>query len=1107
MRVLVFPSNDSSEKVVECLLGWSRSGLLEPFAWCYASAGEVPATETRVSKVEAGEVRELLLGAALQDAGRSKDELIAFYPATPDEGFDVGFTEAALAHVDLLARTIAHDAKRPARCTMVIAPSQIGQPVPPDLLSQGFAANVYVAPEDRAEPRDPNRLLGNEEVFPLHVAHAVASVGDLWDEPHSSRTPVLDVLADRQPHNQLAVQVIRCYSRGIDFGYLSDQVAAGIFYGEGGWPNPDQNRFDRIDEPGRIVPHVVDDYMRAFGKELGLSEFKPLKLDDPPQLGLLEAFLLLVNLIVHRIRRKPFEIVRQRIDSFHNGAAGWIEQQAGPDSGIRVKRRGGPQGQEVDPDDLDAALEKPLIVPDGPVAEAWRALRRLALGLVDGSDLPEGVEQVRLVNGKGQRALITEPAALAPNPETDPPPVSEHGGPICDPLHLDPALVGRSSSQAPSEALAEWSQPHSSSLLWRVGYRIGSALLAAQAEAQVGGSTQRQKPEEEDEPDEPPATERRRLRRRLRKVAVFASSVAVVAVAVAFSRLPIAGAAAAFAVVAAGWFWTLANAARHWFHADDAITRQEAEEQLSRLNAALKRSLRMGDEIRLGRRYREFLDWAEMLGWLLHKPWVGDPLDHVALSPPIDPGTLPAAFSVGIADVSELSLDRLSAAAGSGVFGLGWLSRLYEKTEFREMIELEVRRGLSTEEAEVERKDPAQDLTEEREGPRSRLLDAVRHGRHRSLRESELANGVLDYLGERTPDQVCDRVAVLPTADRATLGEEINALPPPLAGFQPPATFARLVEELSPAVVRIECEARHRDFGGTGVIVDKAGLVATSHEVVEGAGSIAVITSEGHRFEAELRASDAESSLALISFESDEPAALLLPEQASVFQGDPIIGIGRPFAEKEQPTPTWGLVTAPERQVEMVGAPATPVFQVAYHRAEGPPGAPVFDLEGALLGIQATKAVTGAREIRSQRTSNVVPAARIRKLMEGGGEAGASRQRPRRRADRPREILRPSTFVEDLTHVDPPPALLIHHWKDAQKRNEAKETIPSRGEAASGAESFASLAGRVTFLAPLRVLVHRVDLVAPVNVKDLVSFPDAESQEHGPEEKVGTEFA
>jgi len=1058
--------------------------------------------------VEAGESRELLLGAALQGSDASADELIAFYPATPGEGFEPDFAATAIGYVELLSQTIAHDATRPARCTMVVAPSQIGQPVPPALLSQSFASNVYIAPEDRAEPRDPNRLLGNEEVFPMHAAHAIATVADLWNEPDAERQPVVEVLAKRQPHNQLAIQVVRCYSRVIDFGYLPDHVSAGIFYSEGGWPNPNPEALDRIDDPESIVPFVVGDYMKAFGQELGLSEFEPQRLRDPEPLGLFEAFRLLVNLIVLRLRRKPFEIVRQRIDSIHNAAADWVEKQAGPDSGIRVKRRGESKGGEAV--ELEEVLEKPLVVPDGPVAEAWSALRRLVLGLVDGSDLPQGIDQVRLVNGRGQRALVTDPAALAPDPDSEPPPLSGREGPICDPLDLDPTLVAQGPNGPASEALTEWSQPHSSSLLWRVGARIGGALLAAKREAEAPAAPEPDdEAEEKEEGEEPTAPEQRRLlRKRLRKTLSLTSFAAFLVAAIAVGQLSPIGIAVALVATGVLWFLALASAARRWLLADEAISRREDEEKLARLNASLKRSLRMGDAIRLERRYREYLDWAEMLGWLVHKPWVGDPLDRVSLSPPIDHGTLPAAFGVGVAEISALGLERLSAAAGSGVFGPGWLAGLYEATERLEMTEIGIRRGLPAAEAEVERPDPAADIGRDREGPRRRLLDAIRRGKHRSLNGSELGEEVLRYLGDLAPDRVCERVAVLPTADKATVGEEIDALPPPLAGFQPPASLPGLVADLAPSVVRIECSAKHRDFGGSGAIVG-AGLVATALEVVEGATSIAVTTADGERHEAELKATVSDAKLALVSFEGGAEAAVLpLPDAEAAFQGDAVIGVGRPFADHEEPTATWGFVTASERQLAIPGVPAVPVFQVAYHRAEGAGGAPAFNLEGELLGVHCTAPGAEPSDLRSQRISNVVPVAEVRRLVEGGGEPADRSRRPARarRVER-QEVITPAAFVEGLTHVDPPPALLPHHWKDAQKKNEAKETIPSVEEAAAGTDSFSSLAGRVAFLVPLRILVHRVDLVAPVNVRDLKSFPEAEGPDQGPEEKVGSTFA
>ncbi|HEV2727720.1 MAG TPA: serine protease, partial [Solirubrobacterales bacterium] len=627
------------------------------------------------------------------------------------------------------------------------------------------------------------------------------------------------------------------------------------------------------------------------------------------------------------------------------------------------------------------------------------------------------------------------------------------------------------------------------------------------SEAEAPAAPEPSEGDDSEEPEEPAGPEQRRLlRKRLRKTLLGASFIALLAAAIAVGQLSPLGIAIALLVVGVLWFLALAGAARRWFLADEEISRREDEEKVARLNASLKRSLRMGDVIRLKRRYREYLDWAEILGWLVHKPWVGDPLDQVDLSPPIDHGTLPAAFGVGVAEVSSHGLERLAAAAGSGVFGPGWLVGLYETTERLEMTEMGVRRGLPSEEAEVSRPDPAADIGKDREGPRGRLLDAIRRGKHRSLNGSELGNEVLRYLGDLGPDRVCERVAVLPTADGATQGEEIDALPPPLAGFQPPVNLPGLVADLAPAVVRIESQAKHRDFGGSGVIVG-AGLVATAQGVVGGASSIAVVTPGGERYEAELKAVSADSKLALVSFEgSVEAAPVQLPETAEVFQGDPVISIGRPFAEQEEPTIPWGFVTASERQLAAPGHPSVPVFQAAYHRAEGANGAPVFSLDGELLGVHCSLAEEGSSDLRSQRISNVVPVAEVGRLIaQGGGSAEIRRASGRvRRAER-QAVITPSAFIEELTHVDPPPALLSHHWKDAEKKNETKETIPSLGEAATGSDSFSSLVGRLSFLAPLRILVHRVDLVAPVNVRDLRSFPDGEDSDQSPVEQVASE--
>ncbi len=1105
MRVLLTPDNRSSAQVLTCLLGWSRCGLLEPFAWQSVSEASAIQTTMRVSRIEAGETRHLLLGAALQGADGSEDELVAFHPATESEGFSAAFADTANAFLHLLSQILAHDSSRPARCTMVVAPSQIGQDVPSGIFSQAFASNVYVAPEDRAEPRDPNRLLGNEEVFPLHAAHAIATVAGIWAEPAGGDPGVIDVLAKRQPHNQLATQVIRCFTRGIDFGYLPDHVAAGIFQGEGGWPNPDPARFDRVEDATAVVPYLVDDFFRRFESELGLSKFKPQVLGDPEPLGLLEAFRLLIRLVTRRLRRKPFEIVQRRVHAIHDAAADWVERQAGPDSGIRVKRWGAGPASTSEGLALDEVLEKPLVVPDGPVAEAWTALRRLAVGLVDGSDLPDGIDQARLVDGRGQRALITNPALISPDPEGDPPPVEEFADrPICDPRRLDPSLgAAHSADEEATEGLAEWCGRHRVALLWGVGTRIAQALLIAQQEAKAPAEGES---ESEDEDDAGSAVEERRtLRKRLRRSLIGSTVLAALAALFAGSRLTLVGVGLSLLAIGFLWFLALASAARRLFMADEQISRREDERELAKINAAMKRSLRMGDEIRLARRYREYLAWAEILGWLVHRPWVGDPLDRVTLLPSIDYSSLPAAFTAGVAEVPGVNIERLSAATGSGVFSPGWLADVYERSEQLEMQELSLRRALPPEDAQLQDLDPAADTGQDREGPRTRLLEAVRSGRYRSLVGSDLGASVLRHIGGIRLDDVADRVAVLPAADGAIVGETRDALPPPLAGFQPPTALPRLVEELSPAVVRIDCE-EGREEGGSGVLVGD-GLVATCSDLAECADSLVVLTAAGMRCEAEVRSLDAESGLALLALGPDfEEGAAPLAGPDSLQPGDPLATIARPHRDSERPAVEWGLVTecgdnAASPDSEEGGTPIGATFDGRQASA----GAPLFNLDGKLVGLQLPPTSGERQEIAGQRLARAASVAAIRRLLAGDRDDDGVR--PGARPRRPDAIeVKASTFVEGLTHVENPPALLTHHWKDAGDGNKTTETVPAAEDAAAGDEQFANLAASLRFQVPLRVLVHRIDLVAPTNVAKLVSFSVEEAGEEDSEEKVGDLF-
>ena len=424
------------------------------------------------------------------------------------------------------------------------------------------------------------------------------------------------------------------------------------------------------------------------------------------------------------------------------------------------------------------------------------------------------------------------------------------------------------------------------------------------------------------------------------------------------------------------------------------------------------------------------------------------------------------------------------------------------------MRELGLRRGFSAEDAELRRPDPAADTGQDREGPRARLLASVRHGRYRSLVGSDLGTQILRHIRGIGLDDIADRVAVLPTADGATSGEMRDPLPPPLIGLQPPASLVGLVEGLAPGVVRIDCEGVYGDAGGTGVLLDD-GLVATAPEVVDGATAIAVLTAAGERYEAELRGADPQAGVALLALPALLDGGVRLAEPDGVMPGDPVVAVARPRVGSERPAVAWGLVT--DCRVGAAGAGIDGQNGAAGIRAtlyggEPSAGTPLVGLGGELLGLQCSSAVDERDEGLGQRLVSAASAAAVRKLIEGDVQCvDASRHEVGSRSA-PVEV-KASAFVEDLTHVENPPALLTHHWKDADTENETERTIPAAEDAAAGDDRFGkNLAATLAFQAPLRVLVHRIDLAAPVNVTELASFSADDIDDSDSEEKVGDLF-
>jgi S1-C subfamily serine protease len=1097
MRVLVAPPGTSSEAVFDRLRAWSGAGMLHPFCWREAPVGEPIESSVDVRLVDRGQVREVSLSEALDRTVPAEFALVGVCAATAGEGFDERFHETLSACVTAAMGVVPFAQERPIQASIVVAPAEIGQRVPPGLFRPKWAACLYVAPEDRGEPNDPNHLAGNEQIFPAHAAHAVMTLVDGWIDQARDGESVLQALARRQPQLSPArVQVARSFSRAIDYGYLADHVSATIFHAGESWPNPNRDRFERLESTDALTPRVVGAYMKQHAGVLGLSKFEPIPMPEREELGLLEALRRLIREIIARLRRKPFDWAEEKLIALHDRAADRIERMSGGE--LKVKH----WGKRVPPDgrllDLTEHLERPLAVPGGAVGPAWTDLRMVALGLVDGSPLPPAVDEVVQLP-KGRRAVVTEPGRIVPEP-TLPLPVLE-GLPaptdddrVCDPLRLDPAFARERVGDEAEEgldirpALAEWAEPHQKTPIWRIGFSIARDLRTARSEAAA--------PPPPPAVESPEAAEQRRQDskergRHLRRSILLSTLAAAVAAALVWVYVPLIPRIPALAGVAILWLFSLAVAARNRWRADEEALRAILERQLTVLNAALLRAQRLGDEIRLEKRYREFLDWAEMTGWFVHRPWLGKPLGQVDLAPRLDVATLPAAVEVAVGEVTDQDIMGLANRSGRDLFQPGWLAGIYETVEGETGTEAGLAEGLDEVQAKAELFDPAGDT----DGPDSdlRLMrTAVRNGNHRAIEDNPLSRGLLAFIDGIPLDGLARGVRMARPADGATDAQPVDALPPAAAWFEPPENLRVLLAALRPTVVRVEVRTADGTGGGTGVVIDGQGLVATARHVVDGATEVVVVLPGGGKLDAEVRHIAPDTDLAVIAVTTDGElqAVTLAPETRELEQGQPVVTLGHPKLLSGDATFGWGLVTATRRQIHLIDPPpglaAIEVVEASYNAAAGASGSPVFDLDGRLVAIHCAGAVELSDDPRAAYLSCAVPVRDLRGLLQSGGTPVPSSSEPAAapRARRREGLQTASAFLSELFDVDPGLALLPQHWASRNGAHEIEETMP---QAPVSLQVPRKPPLDVDYTKPLRVLAHRVELAHSVPAEELVS--------------------
>jgi serine protease Do len=144
---------------------------------------------------------------------------------------------------------------------------------------------------------------------------------------------------------------------------------------------------------------------------------------------------------------------------------------------------------------------------------------------------------------------------------------------------------------------------------------------------------------------------------------------------------------------------------------------------------------------------------------------------------------------------------------------------------------------------------------------------------------------------------------------------------------------------------------------GSGVVLDRDGLIVTNHHVIDGAREVRVNTSDGASYPATVLGSDPSTDLAILKIQPDRPLkALPLGNSDAVRVGEWVLAVGNPLNLTS--TVTAGIVSAKGRNIRLLEPDATrDVFPVeSFLQTDaavnpGNSGGALVNLKGELIGI------------------------------------------------------------------------------------------------------------------------------------------------------------
>jgi serine protease Do len=135
---------------------------------------------------------------------------------------------------------------------------------------------------------------------------------------------------------------------------------------------------------------------------------------------------------------------------------------------------------------------------------------------------------------------------------------------------------------------------------------------------------------------------------------------------------------------------------------------------------------------------------------------------------------------------------------------------------------------------------------------------------------------------------------------------------------------------------------------GSGVIIDKDGIILTNNHVVAGDGKITVRLHDGREFVATEVKTDPNTDIAIVRIKSDKPLpAAKLGDSDAMQIGDWVLALGQPFGLTD--TVTAGIISAKGRDINITKHAEFIQTDAAIN--PGNSGGPLVNLQGEVIGI------------------------------------------------------------------------------------------------------------------------------------------------------------